>query len=92
MPVEKGTFSGAPAFPSCTGFTSQATVYTGTLANFAGTKNSFASGVAAFPGAQTQWNQNDTLVYRFTLTVQDNNNASGQTTGVHSFTWEAQNQ
>ena len=92
MTVEKGTLSGAPAFPSCTGFTTQATVFTGTLANFASTKNSFANGVAAFPGAQTQWNQNDTLVYRFTLTVQDNNNASGQTTGVHSFTWEAQNQ
>src|SRR2546422_9676436 len=47
MTVEKGTLSGAPAFPSCTGFTTQATVFTGTLASFASTKNSFANGVAA---------------------------------------------
>ena len=92
MTVEKGTLSGAPAFPSCTGFTTQATVFTGTLANFASTKTSFATGVAAYPGAQTQWNQNDALVYRFTLTVQDNNAAGGLTTGSHSFIWEAQNQ
>ena len=48
--------------------------------------------MAAYPGAQTQWNQNDALVYRFTLTVQDNNAAGGLTTGSHSFIWEAQNQ
>ena len=96
--VEKGTFPGAPpAFPSCTGYISGSTIYSGTLANFASTKNSYANGIAAYPGAQTQWNQNDTLVYRFTLTLQDNNNANagsgaGYATGSHSFTWEAQNQ
>ena len=92
LTVEKGSFAGSPAFPSCTGFSSQATIYSGTLANFASTKTSFATGVAAYPGAQTQWNQNDALVYRFTLTVQDNNAAGGLTTGSHSFIWEAQNQ
>ena len=40
---------------------------------------------------QTQWNQNDSLVYQFTLTMQDNPLATGGTSGVHSFTWEAQN-
>jgi hypothetical protein len=50
-----------------------------------------------YPGSQTAWNTNDTLVYRFTLTLQDNNNANGQgsgalTSGSHSFTWEARNQ
>ena len=92
LTVEKGSFAGSPAFPSCTGFSSQATIYSGTLANFASTKTSFATGVAAYPGAQTQWNQNDTLVYRVTLTLQNNNAAQGLTTGLHSFTWEAQNQ
>ena len=90
LTIDKGT--GMGPFPSCTGFTSQATVYSGTLQSFANTKSNFATGVAAFPGAQTQWNQNDTLVYRFTLSVQDNNNAGGLTTGSHSFIWEAQNQ
>ncbi len=95
LTVEKGTGSGA--FPSCTGFVAQgAPIYTGTLSNFAATRNSYVSGVAAYPGAQTQWNQNDTLVYRFTLTLQDNNLANGGaggplSSGVHSFTWEAQN-
>ena len=60
------------------------------------THGSYANGVAAFPGAQTQWNQNDTLVYRFTLTLQDDNNANGGATplssGSHAFTWEARNQ
>ena len=98
MTVEKGTQSGSPTFPSCTGFTADSggTIYTGTLANFAATKTSFASGVSAFPGSQAQWNQNDTLVYRITLTLQDNNTANGGasalSTGTHSFTWEAQNQ
>jgi Camelysin metallo-endopeptidase len=94
LTIDKGTFSGAPAFPSCTGFTADAggSIYSGTLANFATTKTGFATGVSAYPGAQSQWNQNDTLVYRFTLTVQNNNAAAGATTGTHSFIWEAQNQ
>jgi Camelysin metallo-endopeptidase len=90
LTIEKGT--GMGAFPACTGFSSQATIFSGTLESFRAAKTNFATGVAAYPGAQTQWNQNDTLVYRFTLTVQDNNAAGGLTTGSHSFIWEAQNQ
>ncbi len=95
LTLEKGTGSGA--FPSCSGFTPQSTLFTGTLSGFAAANNTYASGIAAFPGAQTQWNQNDTLVYRVTLTLQDNNNANGQgagplSSGAHSFTWEARNQ
>jgi hypothetical protein len=100
LTVEKGTATGA-TFPGCGTFTSEATIFTGTLGgggvtSFAGTKNSYANGVAAFPGSQTQWNQNDTLVYRFTLTLQDDNNANGGatalSTGSHAFTFEARNQ
>jgi hypothetical protein len=37
------------------------------------------------------------VVYRFTLTLQDNNLANGgnsgaMTSGLHDFTWEARNQ
>ena len=95
LTVEKGTATGA-TFPGCGTFTSESTVYTGTLGGFATAKNSYANGVAAFPGVQTQWNQNDTLVYRFTLTLQDDNNANGGasalTSGLHTFTFEARNQ
>lgn len=97
LTVDKGTFPGAPpAFPSCTGFTGT-NIFTGTLSGFATANSNYATGIAAFPGAQTQWNQNDTLVYRFTATMQDNNLANGGaggalSSGLHSFTWEAQNQ
>jgi predicted ribosomally synthesized peptide with SipW-like signal peptide len=98
--VEKGTLAGSPAFPGCGSagdFTAQgAAIFNGELDDFVSTKNSYANGIPAFPGSQTQWNQNDTLVYRFTLTLQDDNNANGGTTplstGSHAFTWEARNQ
>lgn len=91
--VETGT--GSPTFPGCTGFVADAapTLYSGTLKAFADTYTSFANGLADNPGAAaTKWITNDAVVYRFTLTLQDNNSANGGTTGVHSFTWEAQNQ
>jgi predicted ribosomally synthesized peptide with SipW-like signal peptide len=94
LTIEKG--SGNPSFPNCTGFSAESTIYSGELDDFTTSKDSYANGIAAFPGAQTQWNQNDTLVYRFTLTLQDDNNANGGatplSTGSHAFTWEARNQ
>jgi predicted ribosomally synthesized peptide with SipW-like signal peptide len=69
LTVEKGTLAGNPAFPGCGApgdFTAQgAPLYSGELDDFVTAKNSYANGIPAFPGAQTQWNQNDTLVYRF---------------------------
>ena len=96
LTVEKGTASGA-TFPGCGTYTSQSTIYSGTLSNFASTKNSYANGVSAYPGSQTSWGNGDLLVYRFTLTLQDNNSANGGgsgalSSGSHSFTWEARNQ
>jgi hypothetical protein len=90
MTVDKG--SGNPSFPGCSGFTLGSNIFTGTLQSFGSTYNSYANGLLAYPGSQTKWNQNDTLVYRFTLTLQNNNSAQGLTTGLHAFTWEAQNQ
>ena len=96
LSIDKGTMPGATTFPNCTGFVSESNVFSNTLANFTTTKNSYANGITAFPGVQTAWNQNDTVVYRFTLTLQNNAAANGGavalTTGAHDFTWEARNQ
>lgn len=91
LTIEKGT-SDTAVFPNCGTFTSESTLFSGTLAGFATAKNSYANGIAAFPGAQTAWAENDTLVYRFTLSVQDDNAAQGASSGLHTFTWEARNQ
>jgi predicted ribosomally synthesized peptide with SipW-like signal peptide len=93
--VEKGSFPGAPpANFGCAGYVPDAsgTIYTGTLANFRATYNSYATGLGSYPGAATKWAQNDTLVYRFSYTVQDTNSAQGLATALHSYTWEARNQ
>ncbi|HEX8074740.1 MAG TPA: hypothetical protein VF545_07140 [Thermoleophilaceae bacterium] len=94
--IEKGSFPGAPpANFGCTGYQADSpggTIYTGTLSNFRSTYNSWGSGLASSPGSATKWAQNNSVVYRFSYTVQDNNNAQGLTTGLHSYTWEARNQ
>lgn len=93
LTVTPGT-QASSSFPSCTGFTPDAggDLYSGTLAGFAAAHSSYASGLADYPGAGTRWTTSDAVVYRFTLTLQDDNAAAGQGTGTHSFAWEARNQ
>lgn len=88
LTIERG--SGVTgAFPSCTGFTPAATIFTGTLGALG---TSYAGGVDAKGSA---WNQNDAVDYRFTVTVVDdptpNAHATVVSSAAHSFTWEAQN-
>jgi hypothetical protein len=88
LTVERG--SGVTGgFPSCTGFTAAASIYTGTLGAFPTT---YATGVDAKGSA---WAQNDAVDYRFTITVADdptpNAHATAVSSGQHNFTWEAQN-
>jgi hypothetical protein len=84
------------SFPDCTGFVpdSGGAIYSGTLQNFAATKNSWANGVVDFPGSSTSWAQNNAVVYRFQVTLQaaTPDSQQGQATGSHAFTWEARNQ
>ena len=91
LTVEKGT-SDSSTFPNCGTFTSDSTIYNGDVSDFASTKNSYANGVSAFPGAATKWVATNTVVYRFTLSVDDVNAAQNANTGAHTFTWEARNQ
>lgn len=85
-----------PTFPSCTGFVADSggALYTGTLANFGTTKNSYATGVVDYPGTGTKWASNESVIYQVTATLQSSapEAAQGATTGAHTFTWEARNQ
>jgi hypothetical protein len=89
------TGSGSPTFPGCTGFTPDgADLYSGTLANFGSTYTSWANGLLdAGPGANTSWVNGNSVVYRFTLTLQASapDAAQNTATGSHAFTWEARN-
>lgn len=86
-----------PSFPSCTGFTADASgvLYSGTLAAFGSAKNSYATGVVDWPSVSpTKWRTNDAVVYQITATFQSSapDAAQGLTTGATTFNWEARNQ
>jgi hypothetical protein len=87
-----GTPLTAPAGDNnCTGFVAGSTVYSGSLQ---GLGTDFASGSAGKNGANT-WASGDSVDYKFTISVADdptpNAHTSDHDSGVHSFTWEAQN-
>ena len=86
--VEYGT-QASPSFPSCTGFNSVGTLYDGDLPGVATT---YGGGYSAYPSVDNDWDQNETLVYRVTVSIDNDQNAEGLSTGVHSLRWEAQNQ
>jgi hypothetical protein len=80
-------------FPDCTGFTPQAggAIYSGSLLNLAEVNNNFTTGLQSAPAGKTQWSTNDSVVYKFqvTLNVNTPSAAEAQSTGDHTFTWEA---
>ncbi len=84
LTIERGT---GGSFGNCTGFTAEATDYSGTLAGFAAASTDFASGAGTWAPAA----QGESKVYRITATLQDDNAAQGLNATV-TFTWEAQNQ
>jgi hypothetical protein len=91
LTITPGT-QGAATFPNCTGFTSSGpAVYSGTLANFASSHSSFANGLPVDGPNAAAWATGEDVVYQFSTSVQDDNNAQGAASGTHSFTWEAQN-
>jgi hypothetical protein len=89
MTITEGTGGG---FGSCTGFTplaSGSSVFSGTLAAFAGTATDFASGLGNWSPAGTP---PETMVYKIAYTMDSAmpNTAQGGSAAI-SFTWEAQN-
>jgi hypothetical protein len=82
LTVEVGTRA-TPAFRDCTGFGAASTLYTGTVAGFAGAHGTAASGVGTWdPGVGTE-----TRTFRFTLSVQDTAAAEGLVS-TFGFSWE----
>ena len=84
--VEEGT---GGIFGDCSdgaGFSATSTIFaTNTLNNFATNHTNFANGVGAWNPAANP----ESRVYRFTVTLQDNNLAQGLN-ATATFTWEAQ--
>jgi hypothetical protein len=88
----------SPVFDDCVGFAADATdyigagagvVYQGALSAF---PSSYASGlVDPVPASPETWTSGETHMYRFVVTLADDNAAQGQN-ATASFTWEARNQ
>ena len=89
------TGSGNPTFSGCSGFTPDGSdLYSGTLANFGSTHTNWSNGLLdAGPGGNTSWVNGNSVVYRFTLTLQSGapDAAQNTSTGSHAITWEARN-
>jgi hypothetical protein len=85
--VEEG--SGAAGFGDCTGFTPSGTVYNDVA------MSSFPTTYAGATATGGTWTTNQSVDYRFTITLADDNNANGGASPLaannFSFTWEAQN-
>jgi predicted ribosomally synthesized peptide with SipW-like signal peptide len=79
---------------SCTNFTpdgSGSQIYNGTLANFSSTYTNFTNGLSLTNASgSTTWSQNNARVYKFVVSLNNDNNAQGLS-GTATFTWEAQN-
>jgi predicted ribosomally synthesized peptide with SipW-like signal peptide len=92
LKVERGSGITSPDNTmNCTGFTASTTAYDGAIGSLGTT---FAGGVTGKAAGAT-WVTNDSVDYRFTITVNDDTTPNAHTsatgTGSHSFTWEAQN-
>jgi len=90
LKVERGTQT-TGGFPGCGDFAPTSEPYNGPLGSFPTTH---AAGIDG-KDAAAAWAQNDSVAYRFTITVNDdttpNAHTSTMSTGSHDFTWEARN-
>jgi hypothetical protein len=73
----------ADPFRTCTGFTSSATLYSGTLADFATNRNSYVTGLSTWDPAGGP----ETRTFRFRVAVQNDPAAEGLT-AAFGFSWE----
>jgi hypothetical protein len=90
LKIERGSGLSSPDNTmNCTGFSASSTAFNTTLDQLPTT---YGNGLDGKAGGST-WAQNDSVDYRFTITVLDDPTANAHTssvsTGSHSFTWEA---
>jgi Camelysin metallo-endopeptidase len=95
LKLEQGA-QAAATFPSCTGFTPDATKGTGTIyegPGFGSIGSSYETGAPVVPFGQTAWNPGESLVFRATLTLSSEapELAQGNTTGAFTIAAEARN-
>jgi len=83
LTIEVGP-GGSGWFGGCDGFTPSATVYSGTLADFASAHDSYATGRETWVPEQAR----DARIFRFGLALRDDADASGKSVGF-GFTWES---
>lgn len=83
--IDVGTGADGGAGLSCTGFVSDSTLYSGTLAAFGSANTNYATGLGGYPGATNP----TTKSYRITVALQDDNAAQGKN-ATATLTWEAQ--
>ena len=89
--IEAGRRTGGATFPSCTGFTPDATLYSGMLDAFATAHGTSGSPIATVPFGKTSWAAGDEVVYRFTVSLPSStpDAARGLSTGAHTFRWRS---
>lgn len=87
-----------PIFDDCVGFQPDLTDYVGAGQGviYQGALSAFPSGYATglvdpVAGSPETWTTSEARVYRFAVSLADDNNAQGQS-ATASFTWEARNQ
>ena len=83
LKVTRGSFSGAtPANGACTGFTSERSLFDGTLAGF---PDDYAGGIVDSDGS---WTDGDAAVYRLDVELADSDDAQGASAS-HELIFEA---
>jgi hypothetical protein len=95
LTLSQGT-EAAATFPSCTGFTPDATNGTGVTYDgpaLGAPTGTYETGANVVPFGQTAWNQGDSLVLKsvVTLDAAAPDLAQGNTSGVYAVVWEARN-
>lgn len=91
LTIASGSQTGG-GFGDCTGFSPDAgaPLFDGTLAGVRSSHESWATGLSdQGPGSQTSWAQGDSVVYRFSVSVRDNDAARNSSTGSHRYLFEA---
>jgi hypothetical protein len=89
--IEEGTQT-TSTFPSCTGFVSNDTLFTGALT---GGNSNYDNGLVTYPGGVSgAWTNGSSTVYRITVNLDPSapNSEQAQSTGVLTAFWEAHNE